>query len=111
MLRGYEISLGWVLRHQRLTTVVTLLTIGITGYLFYTIPKGFFPIEDTGYIIGGTETAEDTSFAGMLDKQFELEAVLRASPHVVSYNLEVSLGGSKFGIKTGGLIIQLQTRP
>ncbi len=110
MLRGYEISLGWVLRHQRLTTVVTLLTIGITGYLFYAIPKGFFPIEDTGYIIGGTETAEDTSFAGMLDKQMKLEAVLRASPHVVSYNLEVSLGGSRFGINSGDLYIQLKPR-
>jgi HAE1 family hydrophobic/amphiphilic exporter-1 len=107
MLRGYEI---WVLRHQRLTTVVTLLTIGITGYLFYVIPKGFFPIEDTGYIIGGTETAEDTSFAGMLDKQMKLEAVLRASPHVVSYNLEVSLGGSRFGINSGDLYIQLKAR-
>src|SRR5260370_32229662 len=80
MLRGYEISLGWVLGHQRLTTIVTLLTIGITGYLFYAIPKGFFPIEDTGYIIGGTDTAQDTSFARMLGKQFELEAVLPARP-------------------------------
>src|SRR5215468_6358762 len=110
MLRGYEISLGWVLHHQRLTTAVTLLTIGITGYLFYAIPKGFFPIEDTGYIIGGTETAEDTSFAGMLDKQMKLDAVLRASPHVVSYNLEVSLGGSRFGINSGDLYIQLKPR-
>src|SRR5262249_7440957 len=105
MLRGYEISLGWVMRHQRFTTGVTLLPIGITGYLFYAIPKGFFPIEDTGYIIGGTETAEDTSFAGMLDKQIELEAVLRASPYVVSYNLEVSLGGRGIGNKTGELCI------
>jgi len=110
MLRGYEISLGWVLRHQRLTTVVTLLTIGITGYLFYAIPKGFFPIEDTGYIIGGSETAEDISFAGMLDKQMKLEAVLRANPHVLSYNLEVSLGGSRFGINSGDLYIQLKPR-
>jgi hydrophobic/amphiphilic exporter-1 (mainly G- bacteria), HAE1 family len=110
MLRGYEISLGWVLRHQRFTTVVTLLTIAVTGYLFYAIPKGFFPIEDTGYIIGGSETAEDISFAGMLDKQMKLEAVLRASPHVVSYNLEVSLGGSRFGINSGDLYIQLKPR-
>src|SRR5260370_26667484 len=46
----------------------------------------------------------------MLDKQFELEAVLRASPHVVSYNLEVSLGGSRFGINSGDLYIQLKPR-
>jgi HAE1 family hydrophobic/amphiphilic exporter-1 len=110
MLGGYEISLGWVLRHSRFTAVVTLLTIGLTGYLFYVIPKGFFPIEDNGFIIGGTETAEDTSFTGMVDKQMKLDAVLRASPHVVSYNLEVSLGGSRFGINSGDLYIQLKPR-
>ena len=71
MLRGYERSLEWVLRHPRFTLGVTVLTIALTGYLFYVIPKGFFPIEDTGYIIGGTETAEDTSFAGMVEKQLE----------------------------------------
>ena len=110
MLRGYEISLGWVLRHSRFTVIVTLLTIGLTGYLFYAIPKGFFPIEDTGYIIGGTETAEDTSYTGMVDKQMKLDAVLRASPYVVAYNLEVSLGGSRFGINSGDLYIQLKPR-
>ena len=80
---------------SRFTVIATVLTIGLTGYLFYTIPKGFFPIEDTGYIIGGTETAEDTSYTGMVDKQMKLDAVLRASPYVVAYNLEVSLGGSR----------------
>jgi len=42
MLRRYEISLGWVLRHSRFTVIATVLTIGLTGYLFYSIPKGFF---------------------------------------------------------------------
>ncbi len=110
MLRSYELSLGWVLRHAYLTVGVTVLTIVLTGYLFYTIPKGFFPIEDTGYIIGGTETAEDTSYTGMLEKQMKLDAVLRASPYVTAYNLEVSLGGSRAGINSGDLYIQLIPR-
>jgi HAE1 family hydrophobic/amphiphilic exporter-1 len=110
MLRGYEVSLGWVLRHPSLTIGVTLLTIALTGYLFYAIPKGFFPIEDTGFIIGGTETAEDTSYAGMLEKQLKLEAVFRANPYVTAYNLEVSLGGSRFGINSGDLYVQLKPR-
>jgi HAE1 family hydrophobic/amphiphilic exporter-1 len=110
MLRAYQSSLGWVLRHSRLTVGVTAVTIALTGYLFYTIPKGFFPIEDTGFIIGGTESAEDTSFLGMLDKQMKLDAVLRGSPHVVAYNLEVSLGGSRAGINSGDLYIQLKPR-
>jgi HAE1 family hydrophobic/amphiphilic exporter-1 len=110
MLAGYELSLRWVLRHAHLIVGVTVLTIGLTGYLFYTIPKGFFPIEDTGFIIGGTETAEDTSYTGMLDKQMKLDAVLRASPYVTAYNLEVSLGGNRFGINSGDLYIQLKPR-
>jgi hypothetical protein len=99
-----------VLRHPSLTVGFTLLTIALTGYLFYAIPKGFFPIEDTGFIIGGTETAEDTSYAGMLEKQLKLEAVFRANPYVTAYNLEVSLGGSRFGINSGDLYVQLKPR-
>src|SRR5438128_112591 len=66
MLRAYEWSLERVLRHPRLTIAVTLLTIALTGYLFYAIPKGFFPIEDNGFIIGGTEAAEDISYGAMV---------------------------------------------
>ena len=53
------------MQHTLILTVVLVV---------YSIPKGFFPIEDTGYIIGGTEAAEDTSFTGMVDKQMKLEA-------------------------------------
>jgi HAE1 family hydrophobic/amphiphilic exporter-1 len=110
MLRGYELSLGWVLRHPRIMNGVTVLTIALTGYLFYAIPKGFFPIEDTGFIIGGTEAAEDISFTAMLEKQMKLEAVMKASPHVVSYNFEVSIGGSRPGINSSDLYIELKPR-
>ena len=106
----YSLNYGWVLRHSRFTVGVTLLTIGLTGYLFYAIQKGFFPIEDTGFIVGGTETAEDTSFGGMVDKQLQVDPVFRASPYVVSYNLEVGLGGSRFGINSGDLYIELKPR-
>jgi HAE1 family hydrophobic/amphiphilic exporter-1 len=110
MLRGYQLSLGWVLRHPRTMNVVTVLTIALTGYLFYAIPKGFFPIEDTGFIIGGTEAAEDISFAAMLEKQLKLETVMKASPYVVSYNFEVSIGGSRPGINSSDLYIELKPR-
>jgi HAE1 family hydrophobic/amphiphilic exporter-1 len=110
MRHGYELSLGWVLRHPRFMNSVTVLTIALTGYLFYTVPKGFFPIEDTGFIIGGTEAAEDISFGGMLEKQMKLEAVMRASPWVVAYNFEVSIGGSRPGINSGDLYVELKPR-
>ncbi len=110
MLRGYERSLVAVLHYPRLTLGVTFLTIGLTGYLFYAIPKGLFPIEDTGYVTVGTETAEDTSFAGMVEKQFKVDAIIRANPHVASYNNEVGLVGTRMGVNGGAFYIQLKPR-
>jgi hydrophobic/amphiphilic exporter-1 (mainly G- bacteria), HAE1 family len=110
MLWAYDRSLGWVLRHPRLTLGVTALTIALTGYGFYSIKKGFFPIEDTGFIVGGTETAEDTSYGGMVDKQLEVDRIIRANPYVVAYNMEVGIGGSRFGINAGDLYVELKPR-
>jgi hydrophobic/amphiphilic exporter-1 (mainly G- bacteria), HAE1 family len=110
MLWVYERSLQWVLRHSRLTIGVTLSTIALTGVLFYVVHKGFFPIEDTGFIVGGSETAEDTSYGGMVEKQIKVDAVIRANPYVVSYNMEVGVGGSRMGINSGDLYIQLKPR-
>jgi HAE1 family hydrophobic/amphiphilic exporter-1 len=110
MLRVYEVSLRWVLRHSRLTIGVTLSTIALTGVLFYVVHKGFFPIEDTGFIVGGSETAEDTSYGGMVEKQIKVDAVIRANPYVVSYNMEVGVGGNRMGINSGDLYIQLKPR-
>ena len=109
LLGGYERSIGWVLRHSRLTVGVTLLTIALTGYRS-THQKGFFPIEDTGFIVGGTETAEDTSYGGMVDKQIQVDAIIRSNPYVVAYNMEVGIGGSRFGINAGDLYIELKPR-
>ena len=110
MLRGYEWSLGLVLRHSRFTLGVTLLTVVLTGYLFYVIPKGLFPIEDTGFINCGTETAEDTSFPGMMEKQLKIDAIIQANRYVASYNSEVGPGGPRMGVNNGGCYIELKPR-
>jgi len=110
MLRAYERSLGVVLRHARVTIALTLVTIAATGWGFYAIKKGFFPIEDTGFIVGGTETAEDTSYGGMVEKQLAVDRIIRANPYVVAYNMEVGIGGSRFGINSGDLYIELKPR-
>jgi hydrophobic/amphiphilic exporter-1 (mainly G- bacteria), HAE1 family len=110
MLWAYDRSLGWILRHPRFTLAVTALTIALTGYGFYSIKKGFFPIEDTGFIVGGSETAEDTSYGGMVDKQLEVDRIIRANPYVVAYNMEVGIGGSRFGINSGDLYVELKPR-
>jgi hydrophobic/amphiphilic exporter-1 (mainly G- bacteria), HAE1 family len=110
MLRAYERSLELTLRHPRTTLAVTVATIVLTGYLFYVIPKGLFPIEDTGYITVGTEAAEDTSFAGMVEKQLRVDAIIRANPYIASYNNEVGQVGARMGVNGGAFYIQLKPR-
>ncbi len=65
ILAGYEATLGWVLRHQPLTMLVTLSTIGFTVYLYVIVPKGFFPQQDTGRLVGNLVADQDTSFQAM----------------------------------------------
>jgi HAE1 family hydrophobic/amphiphilic exporter-1 len=94
MLRNYERSLEAVLRHPRSTLAVTVATIALTGYLFYVIPKGLFPVEDTGFLTVATEAAEDISFAAMVEKQSRIDAIIQASPYVLNYNNEVGQVGA-----------------
>jgi HAE1 family hydrophobic/amphiphilic exporter-1 len=110
MLHAYGRSLNLVLRYPRSTLGVTVLTIVLTAYLFYVIPKGLFPIEDTGFITVGTETAEDTSFGGMVEKQLKLEAIIRDSPYVAAYNNEVGLVGPRMGVNGGAFYVALKPR-
>jgi len=65
IIGGYESTLRWVLRHQRLTMAITLITVGITVYCYVIIPKGFFPQQDTGRIVGSIVADQDTSSKAM----------------------------------------------
>jgi HAE1 family hydrophobic/amphiphilic exporter-1 len=110
MLRGYERSLEVILRHPRFTLGFTILTIALTGYLFYQIPKGLFPVEDTGFLTVATETAEDTSFDGMVEKQLRVDAIIRANPNIAAYNNEVGQVGARMGVNGGNFYVQLKPR-
>ncbi len=110
MLRAYECSLEAILRHPRSTLAVTVATIALTGYLFYVIPKGLFPVEDTGFLTVATEAAEDISFAAMVEKQSRIDAIIRASPYVLNYNNEVGQVGARMGVNGGAFYIQLKPR-
>ncbi len=84
----YGRGLGWVLRHRGLTLAVTLGTVALTVGLFITIPKGLFPQQDTAFLTGFTEAAQDVSFATMRDRQQAMNAIVRADPdvaHMVSF--------------------------
>ena len=84
MAQGYERGLDFVLRHQFVTLMVFIATVGATGYLFVIIPKGFFPQQDTGIMFGISEAAQDISFAEMYKLQQELGAIVQADPAVAT---------------------------
>jgi len=80
----YDRGLKWVLDHQRLTLAVTVGTLAFTFALAVVIPKGFFPQQDTGLIIGVTEGAPDASFVRMMDRQRALADVVLRDPDVAA---------------------------
>jgi hydrophobe/amphiphile efflux-1 (HAE1) family protein len=81
-VRFYDRGLQWVFRHQFITLMSTIALIFVTGYLYITIPKGFFPEQDTGFIFGQAEARQDISFYGMANIQNELAAIVSQDPGV-----------------------------
>ena len=79
---GYAASLRWVLRNQPLILGITLATVGLAVYLYIAIPKGFFPQQDTGALIGNARASEDISFQSMREKMTQFMAIVRADPAV-----------------------------
>src|SRR3981189_801803 len=92
-LRGYEWSLDRVLRYKFVTLLVTFATLGFSIWLYMIVPNGFFPQEDTGFFIGVTEAATDTSFEAMKVRQQALVEVLKADPAIEYINSTVGCGG------------------
>ena len=84
VIAGYGRMLRIVLNHQGLTLVVTLGTIALTAYLFVVIPKGFFPVQDTGVIQGVTQADQTVSYAEMADRQQQLARIVLQDPDVAS---------------------------
>jgi hydrophobe/amphiphile efflux-1 (HAE1) family protein len=95
MLAAYRASLDVALRHHRITFAVFIATMLATGYLFITIPKGFFPQEDTGLIIGTSEAAQDISFAQMAKDVTAISDVLRKDPAVATVGMNLGAGGGQ----------------
>jgi multidrug efflux pump len=84
MQRGYETSLAWVLRHPRGMLALTLLTVALNGYLFWVVPKGFFPQQDTGRLQGAIQAAQDISFQAMQAKLTEIVDIVGRDPAVAN---------------------------
>ncbi|WP_153100647.1 efflux RND transporter permease subunit [Paraburkholderia hayleyella] len=82
--RSYEHTLGWALRHPRLILVTLLATVGLNVWLYIVIPKGFFPQQDTGRLVGGIQADQSTSFQAMKVKFAEMMRIVQANPAVES---------------------------
>src|SRR5213594_2475183 len=112
MLRVYDISLQWVLRHRPATMVSFVLVLAATLYLFVKIPKGFVPDQDTDQILAVTEAAQGTSYFEMVQYQKAIAEVIREDPNVES--LVSSVGGASAstlgGPNFGQLVVHLKPR-
>jgi multidrug efflux pump len=90
---GYDKSLSWVLRHQFLTLVVTLSTVAVTVYLYISIPKGFFPQQDTGRLSGSIQADQSTSFQAMRERVLQVVNTVMEDPAVEGLNANTGAGG------------------
>ena len=105
----YSRSLRWVLRHSFLMLIVTAVTICLTVWLYTIVPKGFFPQQDTGLIMGITEAAQDISFDAMVQKQNLVTEIVKNDPAVASVTSAVGSGGGGSS-NTGRMFITLKPR-
>ena len=110
VLGAYERALDWVLRAKSVMLVVTLCTIVGTIWLYIIVPKGFFPTEDTGYVIGITEGATDISFPQISTLQRKVADIVRADPAVDYVNSTVGSGGPNSVGNSGRMLVALKPR-
>ncbi|HJR29740.1 MAG TPA: efflux RND transporter permease subunit, partial [Pseudomonas sp.] len=110
LLALYEKGLRRALAHQKLTIGVFGLSLGlaIAGYIF--IPKGFFPVQDTGFVLGTTEAAADISYGDMVKKHLAMAEIVAADPAVETFSHSVGVAGSNQTIANGRFWISLKKR-
>jgi len=106
MLNGYKRGLHLVLRHPFITLMSFTLTVAATAALFVVIPKGFFPQQDTGFIYGSADSAQDSSSGAMHDRMLQLADVIRQDPDVATFGMQA--GASTFN--SGNFFIGLKPK-
>ncbi|MGF6398711.1 hydrophobe/amphiphile efflux-1 (HAE1) family protein [Pseudomonas frederiksbergensis] len=110
LLALYEKGLRRALAHQKLMIGVFGLSLGlaVAGYIF--IPKGFFPVQDTGFVFGTTEAAADISYGDMVKKHLAMAEIVAADPAVETFSHSVGVAGSNQTIANGRFWISLKKR-
>jgi HAE1 family hydrophobic/amphiphilic exporter-1 len=105
---AYDASLQWTLRRQRAVMAVFFTIIVATALLFYAMPKGFLPSEDTGQLFAFTEAAQDISFAAMARQQRAVAEIIRADPNVEAVMSFIGAAGSSQTLNLGRIFIRLK---
>jgi multidrug efflux pump len=105
ILTTYGRALRWVLRHQRFMLAVTIATACLSVYLYVLVPKGFFPQQDTGRLMGGIQAEQDISFQAIRDKMFSYVGIIIKDPAVNTVTGFVGGGGTA---NTGRMFITLK---
>src|SRR5215813_14061903 len=105
----YGMTLRWVLRHRIATLVVAIATLVTTIWLYIIVPKGFFPVQDTGVILGISEAPQTVSFAAMAERQESLAQVLLQDPAIESLSSFIGIDGAN--ATTNSRRIQINLKP
>ncbi len=108
VIARYGRALEWVLDHQPITLIVALVTLALTVLLYILIPKGFFPIQDTGAIQGITDAQQSISFSAMAERQQELARIVLQDPAVESLSSYIGVDGTNTTLNSGRLLINLK---
>ena len=108
IIEWYAYTLRWVLRFRWLTLLVAASTLVFTIWLYVIVPKGFFPVQDTGVIQGISEASQRISFPAMADKQQELARVILKDPAVASLSSFIGVDGSNTTLNSGRIQINLK---
>jgi multidrug efflux pump len=110
VIARYSTGVRWVLRHQTLTLLVTLATFGLTLYLYMIVPKGFFPVQDTGVLLAITEGPQTTSFNNMATAQQALAEKILDDPDVESLSSFIGIDAQNSTLNQGRIQINLKDK-
>ncbi len=108
LLAFYAVTLDWVLDHQRFMLGVTLGTLALTAGLYIVVPKGFFPVQDTGVLQGMLEGPQEASFEAMIRRQQEAAAIILQDPDVQDVSCFIGVDGINATLSTSRLTISLK---
>ncbi|NBF16888.1 MdtB/MuxB family multidrug efflux RND transporter permease subunit [Pseudomonas sp. Fl4BN2] len=108
MIARYASMLQWVLKHQPLTLLVAIGTLALTVVLYMVVPKGFFPVQDTGVIQGISEAPQSISFSAMSQRQQELARIILQDPDVESLSSYIGVDGDNPTLNSGRMLINLK---